>query len=542
MNRSRAARQASRWSPPTRVPARPSCRRRRRGSCRLAPLPRLRWHVIALGVHRVPRRVGLVTGANVSRPTRSSTLARSIAALGETTEQLGSEVQAGGRRCRRTGLGRIDRLITLRSIEAGGDVRRQRHLAALDRGSAVVRRRAVRPRTCRPPRCGSPTRTASVPSSVTSTSPFVPCAPGGQRLPPWSSSSQRLEQQHLDRSARGPRTRSRAGITRDSLTTSRSPGPAAPGDREHGGSRARRNLGRRAGGRSHEVRSALGDAVDGQVVGEVVEPHGGRLRRPLIDTADPPRAGCATIAVVSTSSTPSRTDKVALDGGTMDLHVWPCPTAPGQAYVLIQEIFGVGEYVRDVAARLAATAYVVAAPDVFWRFAPGWQTGHDQAGLEESIAKSQELDVPQAIADCAAALGLPPVPCPRRHWSGQPCSASAWVAAWRGESPPTAIPTCASATTDRQVPDMLDLIDRGVLSDAVPLRQRRPVYPRRGSRSSRRSHRRSPGLRAQRRERRPRIRQPPAEMFWDESAAKPAWAKTMAFLTEHVADGPGRER
>ncbi len=34
----------------------------------------------------------------------------------------------------------------------------------------------------------------------------------------------------------------------------------------------------------------------------------------------------------------------------------------------------------------------------------------------------------------------------------------------------------------------------------------------------------------QRRERRPRLRQPRVEMFWNEGAAKAAWAKTMAFL------------
>ena len=57
-----------------------------------------------------------------------------------------------------------------------------------------------------------------------------------------------------------------------------------------------------------------------------------------------------------------------------------------------------------VAERLADAGYVVGAPDVFWRFAPNWESDHDEAGLGASIEKVQQLDFPQAIADCVAAL------------------------------------------------------------------------------------------------------------------------------------------
>ena len=59
---------------------------------------------------------------------------------------------------------------------------------------------------------------------------------------------------------------------------------------------------------------------------------------------------------------------------------------------------------RSVADRLSAAGYVVAAPDVFWRIAPGWERPADEAGPPTSLPLAGRLDFPQAIADCASAL------------------------------------------------------------------------------------------------------------------------------------------
>src|SRR4051794_28531042 len=97
--------------------------------------------------------------------------------------------------------------------------------------------------------------------------------------------------------------------------------------------------------------------------------------------------------------TTTRTDRVSCgDDGEMDLHLFmPDGDASGRRAVLvIQEIFGVGPYVRDVCTRLADLGYVAGAPDVFWRFARNWEADHDEAGLTESFAKVQQLDFPNA--------------------------------------------------------------------------------------------------------------------------------------------------
>jgi len=101
---------------------------------------------------------------------------------------------------------------------------------------------------------------------------------------------------------------------------------------------------------------------------------------------------------------PSLTEQVSADGGAFDLHVWLPEAGHGPGLLLIQEIFGVGPYIRSVATRLADLGYVVAAPDVFWRIRPNWEADHDDAGLAASFELVQQLDAPAAVDDCRLAL------------------------------------------------------------------------------------------------------------------------------------------
>jgi len=99
-----------------------------------------------------------------------------------------------------------------------------------------------------------------------------------------------------------------------------------------------------------------------------------------------------------------RRDEVVVDDGAFGVHI-AMPDAPnGAGIVLIQEIFGVGEYIIAVADRLAGLGYTVAAPDLFWRFAPGHAADHDEAGLTQSMALVAQLDRERAVADCLATI------------------------------------------------------------------------------------------------------------------------------------------
>ena len=100
----------------------------------------------------------------------------------------------------------------------------------------------------------------------------------------------------------------------------------------------------------------------------------------------------------------SRVDTVEVDDGGFDVHVWVPPAGNGPGLVLIQEIFGVGAYIQAVGDRLAARGYVVAAPDLFWRFAPGHAADHDEAGLTQSMELVGKLDPERAVGDCLATM------------------------------------------------------------------------------------------------------------------------------------------
>jgi carboxymethylenebutenolidase len=100
----------------------------------------------------------------------------------------------------------------------------------------------------------------------------------------------------------------------------------------------------------------------------------------------------------------TRVEEVAVPGGSYDLTVWLPPDGTGPGVLLVQEIFGVGTYLHDVAADLNRLGYVVAAPDLFWRLRPGWRADHDDEGLRESQELVRHFDFEQGVADALAGL------------------------------------------------------------------------------------------------------------------------------------------
>ncbi len=101
----------------------------------------------------------------------------------------------------------------------------------------------------------------------------------------------------------------------------------------------------------------------------------------------------------------TRTDEVSVDDGTFAAHIALPDTSSGAGIVLLQEIFGVGDYILAVADRLAGLGYTVAAPDLFWRFAPGHAAAHDAAGLTRSMELVGQLDLARAVGGSLATLG-----------------------------------------------------------------------------------------------------------------------------------------
>jgi len=108
-----------------------------------------------------------------------------------------------------------------------------------------------------------------------------------------------------------------------------------------------------------------------------------------------------------------RTEKIVVPDGAFDLHVWSPESGGGPGVLLLQEIFGVGEYMEAVAEDLVALGYVVGAPDMFWRIEPGWAVAHNEEALPKGLSMVSQFDWEKGVEDAAAALkvlkGLPGV-------------------------------------------------------------------------------------------------------------------------------------
>jgi len=79
----------------------------------------------------------------------------------------------------------------------------------------------------------------------------------------------------------------------------------------------------------------------------------------------------------------------------------------GPGIVVLQEIFGVNEYMRSVCDWYAAHGFVAICPDLFWRQEPGIQlTDQTEAEWQKAFAFYQGLDEAKAVEDSAAAVAF----------------------------------------------------------------------------------------------------------------------------------------
>ncbi len=200
--------------------------------------------------------------------------------------------------------------------------------------------------------------------------------------------------------------------------------------------------------------------------------------------------------------------------------------------MLIQEIFGVGPYIRAVAERLAGLGYLVGAPDVFWPFAPGWAAGHDQAGLTESMGKAKQMDFPLALGDCTAALdalaaepGIVDAPGVIGFCMG---GTLAWGVAAQAE------PSVCVSYYGSGVPSMLEMIDSVHCPTLFHFGNADAYLPGEGVDALAAAIAGRPQFVINVEAAGHAFDNHESEMFYNESAANAAWTKTVAFLTTHL--------
>jgi carboxymethylenebutenolidase len=124
------------------------------------------------------------------------------------------------------------------------------------------------------------------------------------------------------------------------------------------------------------------------------------------------------------------------------------PDARRGGLVLIQEIFGVTDHIRDLADGFAADGYETLAPSFFDRQQAGFEAGYDAAGVALGRRYSEAAPWDQVAGDLAAAIAAlkPPVFVVGYCWGGT----ATWLAACRCEGV-----AGASSFYGRRIPELL---------------------------------------------------------------------------------------
>jgi carboxymethylenebutenolidase len=161
------------------------------------------------------------------------------------------------------------------------------------------------------------------------------------------------------------------------------------------------------------------------------------------------------------------------------------PAAPRGGVVLLQEIFGVNEHIRSVAARFAELGYGVVAPALFDRVERGVSLGYTPADIERGKALRARVSDADALRDIAAAITVAArfgeVAVIGYCWGGR----LAWLAAARSPGLAAAVvyyPGGIGALVDEQ-PAVPTLLHFGASDPTIPpaeveaLRAGHPALP-----------------------------------------------------------------
>jgi len=97
----------------------------------------------------------------------------------------------------------------------------------------------------------------------------------------------------------------------------------------------------------------------------------------------------------------------SFDGDEFDAYLALPAAGYGPGIVVLQEIFGVNEFLRNVCDWYAAHGFVAISPDLFWRQERGVElTDQTKEGWQKAFELYQGLDEAKAVEDSAAALAF----------------------------------------------------------------------------------------------------------------------------------------
>jgi carboxymethylenebutenolidase len=94
----------------------------------------------------------------------------------------------------------------------------------------------------------------------------------------------------------------------------------------------------------------------------------------------------------------------AADGHQLDAYIVQPGVSATAGIVIVQEIFGVNQHIRDVADRYAEEGFVVIAPALFDRIERGVDLNYDAEDRQRAMGMLKSFEMDRAVDDIAAAV------------------------------------------------------------------------------------------------------------------------------------------
>jgi carboxymethylenebutenolidase len=101
------------------------------------------------------------------------------------------------------------------------------------------------------------------------------------------------------------------------------------------------------------------------------------------------------------------TQTVTISNKDIDIDAYlasPIDTEIHPAIIVIQEIFGVNDHIRDVTRRIAREGYIAIAPAIYQRFAPGFETGYTIEDIQIGRQYKDQTKAVELISDIQATI------------------------------------------------------------------------------------------------------------------------------------------
>ncbi len=101
------------------------------------------------------------------------------------------------------------------------------------------------------------------------------------------------------------------------------------------------------------------------------------------------------------------TENITFPNGDLQIAAYLAqPVSEGQfpAVIVIQEIFGVNEHIREVTERIAKEGYAAIAPAIYQRQAPGFETGYSPEDIKIGREYKAQTTASELLGDIQAAI------------------------------------------------------------------------------------------------------------------------------------------